>query len=269
MEGMTLTELIAKTNEGLNFLCLPTPAKVLQVGIGNEDYTLGFVIDKGYIETEDLELMTLILNALGSFENIKLVGSVERIVYKDKGLTHYRQRIFFHKIDEVVKVCGDFGLYIFIPDECQLKVHHILGIKQKDMLSLDRYAHKNDLTIDEWLNLTFLYQLYLYFEEKYAGVLTTNTLRCCEHYLQSIRKEEMIPQLTDLDIMYTYLYNAPYFITEYKFISTGEGYQDLYYWNKNDNILDPSSLSGYTRKSAKTSFKDIFEETQVFKQEGQ
>ena len=265
-EGLTLNELLAEQNQGLNFLCLPTPAKLLQVGLGDDDYTFGFLVNKGYLETEDLDLMIILLNALDSYDDIKLVGDTERIVYTVNNIAHYRQRIFFRDLNAVLSICQDFGLYIYVPNDCLLGIHHILGIKHNDLLSLDRYAIKNNLRIDEWLNLTFLYQLYLFFEEQYTGYLTTNTLQSCQTYLNNIRKPEIVETLNSKSIMETYLINSPYFIYNYNLDINMEA---LYFWNDKDNLADTSSLFGYTRKAAKRDFPDIFEDRIKNRREGQ
>lgn len=257
MSELTLAEQIAQQNKSLNYLCLPAPAKVLQVTLDKNNYTFGFLINRGYLETETLDMMTLLLSAFTSNPDVKFVGETEKIIYNKKNVAHYRQRIFFKNIDDVMKLCSEFGLYIYIPHDCQINIHHMLGVRQKDMLSLDRYAHKNNMYIQDWLNLTFYYQLYLYLEEFYAGYLTTNTMKVCENYLKEHKYNNIILDLQDKTIMQTYLQNAPYYVHNYNLELHLE---ELYFWDKTDNLENLEDLSGYTKNCAKSDFPELFKE---------
>lgn len=137
-------------------LVIPCMGKMFKSNISKKNKALCYVLNKGYIETSELETMLYILDSMGADSAIIIkVGNIEKIVLSDTQNVVYRQRLFFKDITKLLGYCKLYCLSIEIPQTFNITINTIMNC-QKELPYLERYAAKQGITINQYLVDCFL-----------------------------------------------------------------------------------------------------------------
>ena len=131
-----------------NKLIIPFTGKMFRSNIAKDNKALCFLINRGYIETEDLDSMLEIIDTIAEIDAITLVGKIEKI--KNMGNITYRQRIFFKSLNKLLNFCKTVGLRFELAKDFRATINSIMNCRD-ELIYLERYALRFNETIDEWL----------------------------------------------------------------------------------------------------------------------
>ena len=143
---MSISKLIGLKSDSK--FVIPFTGKMFRSNIDKHNKALCFLINKGYIETDNLEAILYILDSITAVDNVTLVGSINKI--KGKGNICYRQRIFFKSLIDMLKFCKLEGLRFELASDFRVTINSILNCVD-ELVYLERYAMHFSETIDEWL----------------------------------------------------------------------------------------------------------------------
>ena len=142
---------LSKTVAGLqtNRFIIPCAGKMFKSNIPNKDKALGFVLNKGYFETQDLLSMLGIKDVFSNRTDFVFVGNIEKIKLAS-GKIVYRQRLFFKSLVLLVNLCNRFGVYLFITKDFEISIDNLINCKS-ELGTLGRIARSHGNTLDLWL----------------------------------------------------------------------------------------------------------------------
>ena len=102
------------------------------------------------------------LNALSEYEEIKLVGSTDKVKLSNGALV-YRQRLYFYDLDLMLKILYNSYFMVEVPENFYVSINNIISCK--DILKyLYNYASEKNLTIDKFLRNSCLVHLHDYLD---------------------------------------------------------------------------------------------------------
>ena len=130
---------------------IPTLGKCFKSRIGKKDKVLLLVLNKGYIETDDIETCYYVTVFLDSHRNDFFipVGDIDKIKSHD-GKILYRQRVYFKSFITLLKVLKELDAQIVIPDDFEVTTNNLINVVD-DLPYLERYAKKFNTDVDTWL----------------------------------------------------------------------------------------------------------------------
>lgn len=130
---------------------IPTLGKCFKSRIGKKDKVLLLVLNKGYIETDDIETCYYVTVFLNSHKNniFVPVGDIDKIL-SSNGSILYRQRVYFKSFTTLLKVLKELNASIVIPDDFHVTTNTLVNVVE-ELPYLERYAKKLGLDVDTWL----------------------------------------------------------------------------------------------------------------------
>ena len=197
--------------------------KMFKSRVSRGNKALCFVVNKGYFELDDLRSMLAIVDDLDDFDNIKLVGGIEKVTLDSDNVV-YRQRVFFKSLTEMLSNCKRYGVLIKVPEGFSVGINCILNCTD-DLPFLERYAFNLGESIDNWL-----------------------TTSCKIHLLELAKSVGVDINLSDNDFKSVrnkgYLNRAPFLICSYNIDKKESGiflHKSDYY----SNVSDICNLASY------------------------
>lgn len=186
----------AMTSMSKSRFVIPCAGKMFRSSISDKNKALCFLINKGYFETETLVDMLAIIEDADKFDDIILVGDIEKIRLKKTGKIVYRQRIFTKSLNMLGAICKILGVRVELTLDFEITINNIMNCRD-DLPYLERYARRFNETIDEWLTHCCVIELYYFFQS--IGIYTNMEWKVNKYLLD---KED-------------YLYRAPFLISSY------------------------------------------------------
>lgn len=191
---MSITSAV--TSASTSKFVIPCAGKMFRSSIKDGDKALCFLVNKGWFETETLEDMLDLVDDANRFDEVILVGDIEKVRLRKTKNIVYRQRIFTKSLNKLSGICEVLGVRIELLNGFHISVNNIMNCRN-DLPYLERYAKRFNQTIDEWLTRCFVVELYYYFQSR--GI-ANNMGWMVEKYL---------------DGMIDYLYRAPFLVASY------------------------------------------------------
>lgn len=216
-------------------LVIPYAGKMFMSSVGKKNKALCFVFNKGYLQTTDLNTLLTFEKAIEEDNvDVVLVGDLDRVKLT-KGVVVYRQRIFFHSIVSVLKLCKIFGVAVTVPNDFRIDISNVVAIRSK-LPVIEIYAQNQGETITEYLTNTCLVNFYIMLD--YLGMYSSINERM-EKFLANKKG---------------YMNRAPFLVGNY-----GKGHSTLFlHANKKDERMytgvssDVSDLDyGFTEENIK------------------
>lgn len=133
---------------------IKTPGKCFKSKISKRDKVLLLVLNKGYIESNSLEVCYYLTMFLSSHKgNIFVpVGNIEKIKLSKDGKIVYRQRIYFKSLVVFLKVMKELKSKIIIDDDFKVTTNTLMNVIDELPL-LERYAKDVKMDVDTWLTM--------------------------------------------------------------------------------------------------------------------
>lgn len=156
-----IADLIKK--EKVSFV-IPYASKLEYSTIGKDDKALTYIINKGYIESESMEVCYYFSLFLEStlVNKFARVGNVEKIRLKNN-LSVFRQRVYFTDLSLLFQILKQFDVVLVIPSSFKIGISQMSNcldsIKDLEMYFNDKKNLKYSL--DTWLTDCCLVQLYI------------------------------------------------------------------------------------------------------------
>lgn len=186
----------AVTSRSTSKFVIPCAGKMFRSSIKDNDKALCFLINKGYFETEDLNSMLDLVDDANKFDEVILVGDIEKVrLTKTKAIV-YRQRIFTKSLNKLCGICKVLGVRVDLSTQFRVTINNIMNCRE-DLPYLERYAKRFNESIDDWLTHCCTVELFYYFQS--MGI-STNMDWMVGRYLDG--RED-------------YLYRAPFLVSSY------------------------------------------------------
>lgn len=144
---------------------IPVLGKCFKSRISRRDKALVLVLNKGYIEADNIETCyytTLFLSSHRSNYFVP-VGNIDKVQNKSNNIV-YRQRIYFKSLLVLFKVLKELNVDIEIPKSFRITTNNLVSVI-KDIPMLERYARDFRVDIDTWLTEVCKVLLYSLCEE--------------------------------------------------------------------------------------------------------
>lgn len=186
----------AVTERSTSRFVIPCAGKMFRSSIEGGDKALCFLINKGYFETKQLPEMLEIIDAVSQFDDLILVGEVEKVRLNRTRQIVYRQRIFTKSLNRLCAVCEINGVRVNLASQFKVTINNIMNCRE-ELPYLERYAKQFGETIDEWLTHCCIIELHNYFQSRN---IATNMGSFVNRYL---------------DGRVAYLHRAPFLISSY------------------------------------------------------
>ena len=186
----------AITSKSTNRFVIPCAGKMFRSSIADNDKALCFVVNKGYFETEDLQSMLNLIDDANRFDEVILVGSIEKVRLSKTKRIVYRQRIFTKSLNKLCNICAVTGVRVDLSPQFRVTINNIMNCRD-DLPFLERYAKRFNETIDEWLTHCCIVELFYYFQSR---SIATNMSWMVGKFL---------------DGRENYLYRAPFLVSSY------------------------------------------------------
>jgi hypothetical protein len=166
---MSLINTIALGNTSK--LVIPCAGKMFKSSIPNNDKALCFVLNKGYFESTSLQNMLSIIEDSQEFNDIILVGKIDKVRLKANHNIVYRQRIFFKSLGAILNLCKLLGLKFELASDFHISINNIMNCIT-ELVYLERYAKRFDESIDDWLTHCCIIELHYLLKSKniYSGL---------------------------------------------------------------------------------------------------
>lgn len=130
------------------------------------------------------------------FDEVILVGDIEKVrLTKTKAIV-YRQRIFTKSLNKLCGICKVLGVRVDLSTQFRVTINNIMNCRE-DLPYLERYAKRFNESIDDWLTHCCTVELFYYFQS--MGI-STNMDWMVGRYLDG--RED-------------YLYRAPFLVSSY------------------------------------------------------
>lgn len=156
------SEVLSSSN---NMFIIPCTGKMFFSSISKGNRALCICLNKGYIQTDDLEDM---LNNLDLFQGdniFKLVGNIEKVKLQASGSIVYRQRVFFKSVTELLWVCKRSALSVRLDTNFGISINSVMNVLDQ-LVYLERYAKEFDESIDDWLHNICIIHLHTIMTQK-------------------------------------------------------------------------------------------------------
>lgn len=152
-------------------LVIPCAGKMFMSSVDKKNKALCFVLNKGYIQTTDLNTLLAFEKAIEDEKlDIVLVGELDRVILSGSKKIVYRQRLFFHSIVAVLKLCKTFGVAITVPNDFEIDISNVVLVRSK-LPAIERYAQEQGETITKYLTHTCLVNFYIMLD--YLGMYSS------------------------------------------------------------------------------------------------
>lgn len=155
---MSISKQMAETSSMR--LVIPYAGKMLRSNISKENRALCFCINKGYIESDNLEPIYYLTESIKDSKSVWLflVGKIDKIRLKN-GRYCYRQRVFFYSFINMCELCKKSGITVQTSDSFRITINSITNCIE-DLQYLEWYASMYEETIDAYLTNTCKVQIY-------------------------------------------------------------------------------------------------------------
>lgn len=187
---------MAVTSRSTSKFVIPCAGKMFRSSIKDGDKALCFLINKGYFETSTLDDMLALVDDANKFDEVVLVGDIEKVRLAKTMSIVYRQRIFTKSLNKLCGICSVLGVRVELARQFRVTINNIMNCRD-DLPYLERYAKRFGETIDEWLTHCCIVELFYYFKSR--GISTN--------------MEWMVGRY--LDGRENYLYRAPFLVSSY------------------------------------------------------
>lgn len=147
-----MSKLISEIKDKSFKFVIPTPGKCFKSRIENNDRVLLLVLNKGYIETEDLETCYYLTVFLDSHKHNLFVpvGNIEKVKLSNSNKIVYRQRIYFKSFATFLKVMKELNSSIIIDKDFKVTTNTLINVA-KELPILERYAKSVKSDVNSWL----------------------------------------------------------------------------------------------------------------------
>ncbi len=133
--------------------------------IGKNTWAIMFVINRGYVESENYDVCKAMSNYIDNFlkEKFILVGDINVVRIENNKIV-YRQRFYFTDIIKLYKLASYFNINIKIPRT--FNIQRVKELKYKDIYKELKFAYKRSIcrknfTLDNWITYSCILQLLL------------------------------------------------------------------------------------------------------------
>lgn len=156
-----LVDMLKK--EKVHFV-IPYASRLKYTNISKTDKALVFTIDKGYLETSNMDTcyyLSLFLKQTQCGKFVE-VGNIEKIVLSNKSIV-YRQRFYFTDFPLLLKVISQFDGKVIVTDTFKIGIQQMINCLDS-VPTLERYfssKHTTCYTLDDWLTDCCLLQMYI------------------------------------------------------------------------------------------------------------
>lgn len=191
---MSITSAI--TSNTTSRFVIPCTGKMFRSSIKDGDKALCFLVNKGWFETETLDDMLDLVDDANKFDEVILVGEIEKVRLARSRTIVYRQRIFTKSLNKLSSICQVLGVRVDLAPQFRVAINSVMNCRD-DLPYLERYARRFNETIDEWLTHCCIVELFYYFQSR--GI-DTNMEWMVERYLNGREN---------------YLYRAPFLVSSY------------------------------------------------------
>lgn len=186
----------AVTEKSTSKFVIPCAGKMFRSSIEGNDKALCFLINKGYFETVNLNDMLDLVDDANKFDEVILVGSIEKVRLQKSKQIVYRQRIFTKSLHKLSGICEVLGVRVMLSPQFRVTINNVMNCRD-ELPFLERYARRFNETIDEWLTHCCIVELFYYFKSR--GI-ATNMEWMVNRYLSNREN---------------YLYRAPFLVSSY------------------------------------------------------
>lgn len=131
---------------------IPTAGKCFKSKIAKKDKALLLVLNKGYVEADDIETCYYVSTFLESHKSslFVLCGNIEKIKLSKSEKIVYRQRVYFKSLATLLKVLRELNSSVIIDKNFKITTNTLLHCVS-DLPYLERYAKRLKLDVDTWL----------------------------------------------------------------------------------------------------------------------
>lgn len=147
---MSISSVIMQSN--INRLVIPIPGKMFRSSISRSNKALCFVLNKGYFESEDLNVILSVKGDIETNPMVVPVGNIDKVKVGEVAV--YRQRVFFKSLRSVCNLCKLHGFSFYFPDNFHFGINAILNVMD-ELPFMERYAKHWNLPIEDWLTSNF------------------------------------------------------------------------------------------------------------------
>lgn len=158
---LALSSIVAQIN-GMR-LNIPFAGKMFRSSVSKDNKALCFCINKGYIESDDLEILYYLTETIRQDKGnwVFLVGGIDKVRLGGiQGIRYcYRQRVFFKNFIAMCDLCKRYGVIIQTTPDFKISINNVINCVD-DLRYLEWYANVFDETIDLFLTNTCKVQIY-------------------------------------------------------------------------------------------------------------
>lgn len=161
---MSISKMLMQ--DGVIRLVIPYAGKMFHSSINKTDKALCFLLNKGYLESDSLEILYYVVEDVrdDGIEWLIPVGKIEKI-HTGGSVFCYRQRVFFKSIVNMCSFCKQRGISVQFSKDFTITINNVLSCLD-DLKYLEVYARVFNMSIDEFLTDTCKVQLYLLLDYK-------------------------------------------------------------------------------------------------------
>ena len=157
---VNLSELFNSIKEKQFNFVIPNPSKCFWVKLNRNDNALLFNMNRGYIETSDIESCYYLSLFLVSNKDkfFKLLGSIDKVKLEDGNIV-YRQRICFKSFYTLLLVIKSLKGKLVIGNDFNINTN-CLTYCGGELPAMEKYANKFKLDVNTWLTLSLKIHIY-------------------------------------------------------------------------------------------------------------
>lgn len=147
-------------------LIIPCAGKMFKSSISKNNKALCFCINKGYIESDNLESLYYLIESINQTNPdwLYLVGGMDKVHIK-ANIYCYRQRVFFYSFINMCEFCKRNGIKVQVAQTFKITIDNILSC-MTDLRYLEWYAKSFDESIDSYLTNTCKVQIFNLLQSK-------------------------------------------------------------------------------------------------------
>lgn len=140
-------------------LIIPYAGKMFKSSLEKNNRALCFCINKGYIESDELEPLYYLRETIGGNDDwIYNVGKIDKIHLGSKKFC-YRQRVFFTDFLKTCQLCKENGIIVQTAHTFKISITNIISCTD-ELKYLEWYASVFSETVDTYLTNTCKVQMY-------------------------------------------------------------------------------------------------------------
>lgn len=145
-------------------LVIPYAGNMFKSNIGKCNTAICFSVNKGYLESDELQPLYYLKESLEQYSWLYFVGGIDKI-HLGSSKYCYRQRIFFKDFDKVCDICKENGIVIGTTPDFRISINNVINCGEF-LKYIEWYANSFSETIETYLTNTCKVQIYNLLQDK-------------------------------------------------------------------------------------------------------